>query len=220
VRNCGGHEVTVSDVYIADPISGALLLRFRTNVSIRPGKISAVTLPSIYLAAVEGRAHNVRVKLVTTSGSSAYAVALPEIKLLKSRIVRLGLKAVRYGGRDSHWVIFNFLTGVYLLYDNSSGAVGDPYRGVAPILKGVSDYTITTSWVSWGSRPVDSPILIVVNPTNADTDWVFTWRDPHGTFKFYLQNLPGSKEIDFLVFWEDIFNPYHPAHSMTGRTTS
>ena len=57
-----------------------------------------------------------------------------------------------------------------MLYDNTSGVVSGPYRGVAPVLRGVSEYIITTSWVGWGSRPVDSPILIVVNPTNADRD--------------------------------------------------
>jgi len=77
-------------------------------------------------------------------------------------------------------------------------------------LRNTNEFTITTSWTSWSQRPIDSPVLIVINPTKASEDWVFTWHDPHGTWKFYLRKLNGDIEIDFLVFWEDIFNPYHP----------
>ena len=208
VRNLGAVPVTVTDVYFIDPASQVVLLRFRTNVTVPSGGVSVVTIPSIYLSSIEGRADRVRV--VAASGSSAHSVVLPEVRLLRSWAVRLGLMANRYGGRGSHWVVFNFITGEYVLYDNTSGVVSGPYRGVAPVLRGVSEYIITTSWVGWGSRPVNSPILIVVNPTNANRDWAFTWRDPHGTFRFYLQEILGDKEVDFLVFWEDIFNPYHP----------
>ncbi len=211
VRNCGTREVTISEVYIINPASDEVLLTYHTNATIRPGRASAVTIPSIYLTSVEEKGiHKVRIKLSAVSGTTAYSVTLPEIKLQKSKVVCLGLRAIRDSVRNNHWLVFNFVTGEYVLYDNTSGVVSGPYRGIAPILKGVSKYTITTSWVSWDDRPIDSPIVIVMNPTNANRDWAFTWRDAHGTYRFYLQRLTGDKEADFLVFWEDIFDPYHP----------
>jgi len=64
--------------------------------------------------------------------------------------------------------------------------------------------------VSFANRPVDSPIIIVVNPTYAARDWDFNWTDPHGTFTFHLKKLKGDVVVDFLVFWEDLYNPAYP----------
>ncbi|MCD6278177.1 MAG: hypothetical protein J7J11_00680, partial [Desulfurococcales archaeon] len=67
VRNLGAVPVTVTDVYFIDPASQVVLLRFRTNVTVPSGGISVVTIPSIYLSSIEGRADRVRVRVVAAS---------------------------------------------------------------------------------------------------------------------------------------------------------
>ncbi len=210
VRNLGSTGVKIREVYIDDPY-GRVILAYHCNAYVPPKEVSKVIVPSIYLTKAVGRGlRKVRVKIVSEAGGIAYSLETPEIRLASSSTVYLALKAVRYDERKTHWVIFNYVTGKYFLYDNTSGVVKGPYVGVAPILNRVDEYTITNSWVDWSNRPVDSPIVIVVNPTGGEQDWVFTWHAAGRTSKFLLRKLAGFKEADFLVFWEDLFNPYHP----------
>ncbi|MCD6323980.1 MAG: hypothetical protein J7L55_02585 [Desulfurococcales archaeon] len=210
VRSLGSREASVRSVYIYDT-SGNLVLTYRTEVRVEPGKVSQVIIPSIYLSKVtEKGVEEVRLRLVSEAGEVAYSLETPKIRLRRTSNVYLALKAIRNRSGRTHWVVFNYVTGEYLLYDNSTAVVKGPYEGIAPILSGVNEYTITTSWVKWGERPIDSPVVIVINPTGGDENWSFTWHAAGRTSKFYLERLPGAKEVDFLVFWEDLFNPFSP----------
>ena len=110
-----------------------------------------------------------------------------------------------------HWVVFNYITGNYLIYQSADGDLNaelGPSEGVAPILQNINNYTIQTSWSSWNNRPVDSPIIIVKNPSR-NSIWIFNWTDPHGSFLFRLYPVENAID-DFLVFWEDLYNPFNP----------
>ena len=111
-----------------------------------------------------------------------------------------------------HWVVFNYITGNYLIYQSTDGDLNaelGPSEGVAPILQNINNYTIQTSWSSWNNRPVDSPIIIVKNPSK-NSIWIFNWTDPHGSFLFRLYPVENAID-DFLVFWEDLYNPFNPS---------
>jgi len=203
----------VDYLYIFDMKTGELLHAQECEVDLRAGELGYITVPALKLsriAPVEG-GRRVRVRVIAHSGlSTGSTVSAEIIEVVTYKPTYIGLKAYRYSYDESHWLIFDYNTGKYRFFDNTSNTIQGPYTGVAPILEGMDEYTITESWVSWNQRPVDSPIVIVVNPKNAEEDWVFTWHDPHGTWRFYLQRLEGEVEVDFLIFWEDLFNPYHP----------
>jgi len=124
------------------------------------------------------------------------------------------------GGAKYHWAVFRYTDGYFKMYGNyfSNGTVlpstGVPVEeggeGYAPILIGVDEYTISTSWVEWSNKPVDSPLIIIYNPTGGREDWIFTWHDPNGTFSFLFQSLGKEAAVDFVIFWEDLYYPAAP----------
>ena len=85
------------------------------------------------------------------------------------------------------------------------------------MLKDVDRYLVTCNWVSWSQRPIDSPVVIVYNPTKGLREWNFTWIEPHGVDIFVLPPVasrPDQVVYDFLVFWEDLWNPFIPPGSI------
>ena len=149
------------------------------------------------------------VKLACIEGSEAI-ISIPQhivSSALKKTPSLIGLQAIV---SSSHWIVLDYSSGHYKLYGDYGPEIsGRTFitEGYAPILTNIDEYTITNSWVSWDNRPVDSPIIVVMNPTKASQDWVFTWHDPHGTHRFYLEKIEGPVELDFLIFWEDLYYP-------------
>ncbi len=225
IANDGSTTLTVDEVMFIEPGTGKVLLSQKVKpVSIPPSNVGEVVVPAIYLIRVAQVGENAVVRLYGSSASGAQVMSIAPI-IVDSKTIR---KAVSVGAKApklaflantsstvpdrTHWVVFDYVTGEYWLYSNYS--VTNPPQlvehGYAPILHGVNAYTITTSWVSFADRPVDSPIVIVINPTYAKRDWDFNWTDPHGTFTFHLEKLSGDVVVDFLIFWEDLYNPAYP----------
>jgi len=215
VRNIGTTPIHVDKIYLVDPNKGIVIYDISYDLELKKGELNYVYLPVIYLAKLDHAGYKkIKVVLGTTSGANTISQVSSKVIEVSYKPTFLALKAYRYSSLKTHWVIFDYNTGDYKFYDETYSNLQGPYTGTAPILQDVNEYTITTSWVSWNNRPLDSPILIVVNPKRGSENWVFTWHDPHGTFKFYVQSLEGEIEIDFLVFWEDLFNPYNPPSSV------
>lgn len=215
LRNVGGAPTVVDMVYVYDSSGSNLLFAEECSLELGPGESGHVTIPALKIAqaGLQG-ATSALLAVSSRSGVSAFRGVVARILLVPEKPTLLALRAYRYSEARSHWVVFDYNTGRYRLYDLTDGSLRGPYPGVAPLLEGVDEYTILEEWVPWGQRPVDSPIVIVVNPRNALDDWAFSWNDPHGTHRFYLEALGGDVEIDFLVFWEDLFNPYSPPGSV------
>ena len=224
VANDGSTTLTVDEVMFIEPGTGRVLLSQKVKpVSIPPGNVGEVIVPAIYLTRVAQVRENAVVRLYGSSAGAQIMSVAPIIVNSKTlrKAVSVGAKAPKLAflantsstvPDQTHWVVFDYVTGEYWLYSNYS--VTNPPQlvehGYAPILHGVNAYTITTTWVSFANRPVDSPIVIVINPTYAKRDWDFNWTDPHGTFTFHLEKLSGDVVVDFLVFWEDLYNPASP----------
>ena len=209
VRNLENYELTADAFYIIDPITKTALFYRPVRVDIPPKGVGEIIIPSIFVKKeVNPDQSAYMIKLSLSEGGVA-TIPLPSsyLKEASQKRVLLGFLAnISSNSNELHWVIFDYSSGHYWLCGNHS-----PPRliteGYAPILEGINEYTITTTWIPWDQRPIDSPIIIVVNPTYATEDWIFTWHALDGTFKFYLQKLEGEVEIDFLVFWEDIYYP-------------
>lgn len=215
LHNVGDESVEVDRVYILD-LNDNILESYPTELQLNSGDIGSFIIPALKLAKISEKVDKIRIMVSCKSGESSLSYIIEGVlRVYTPKPTYIGLQAIRYS-LDTHWVVFDYLTGRYELYDDTGGTLQGPYEGMAPILEGVDEYTITTRWVSWDDRPIDSPILIVVNPTGGYEDWVFTWKDPHGVHKFLLQSVgeEGQIEIDFLVFWEDLFNPYNPPGSV------
>jgi len=114
---------------------------------------------------------------------------------------------------EHHWAVFRYTDGYFKMYGDY-GVANPPQlvkEGYAPLLVGINEYTITTtSCAPWDQRPVDSPLIIVYNPTGGREDWVFTWHDKWGTSKFLFKSLGEDAAVDFIVFWEDLYYPPTP----------
>lgn len=217
VRNIGETTVIVDKVYIYDSTGSRLLFTESYYLKLSPRELGYITIPAIKVAQINAEeVRGVKIVLSTKTGVSSSYTTLSEIVKLPYKPTLIALKAYRSSTdpTQNHWVVFNYNTGNYRLYEGSANYPNEPYEGIAPILENTNEYTITNTWVPWSQRPVDSPIIIVINPKYGQEDWVFTWHDPHGTFRFYLQKLSGDIEIDFLVFWEDLFNPFKPPGSV------
>lgn len=207
VRNSGNVEITQGDirVYIDDqevPKSVSHEVIYPNSI----GTIFVNFIPSSiekYTYTISVQAQN-RVSTTFQYTCGAGILLNPE---------NANLTFVAYS--TPHWVVFNYITGEYLFYHSNDGdltAEEGPVAGSVPILQGISEYTIQTSWSPWENRPIDSPILIIKNPS-LTTTWVFNWTDPHGSFLFRLQPVENAID-DFLIFWEDLFNPLHPPSSV------
>jgi len=240
VSNDCGVNIVVDEVMFIDPESGKVLLDKRVKpVDIPPGKVGEVVVPAIYLTRVEQDRGNIVARLygVSTGGTHtisvvptiinseairkavAASVKIPELALLANTSATISNR--------THWVVFNYVTGRYWLYSNytcnDSGCfITGPKlaaQGYAPILRGVNAYTASTGPVWIYDSPIKSPIVIVVNPTYAQRDWDFKWTaytsgniNSVVTTTFHLEKLGGNVVIDFLVFWEDMYNPAAPGY--------
>ncbi|RLG72485.1 MAG: hypothetical protein DRO23_10375 [Thermoprotei archaeon] len=217
VRNIGETTVIVDKIYIYDSMRSRLLFTESYYLKLDPRELGYITIPAIKVAQINAeKMKGVKIILSTKTGVSSSYTTLSEIMKLPYKPTLIALRAYRSNidPSQNHWVVFNYNSGDYRLYEGSEDHPNEPYKGIAPILENIDEYTITNTWVPWSQRPVDSPIIIVINPKYGQEDWVFTWHDPHGTFRFYLQKLLGDIEIDFLVFWEDLFNPFKPPGSV------
>lgn len=213
VRNIGSTRLVVDAIYLE--IDGSATLVRRGDVVLEPGEVERIVVDSFTVRrAAGGMSSQVSLKLASEVGVEA-SVLLPTSafkEAVKRKPPLIGLVAYPSSSR-AHWVILDYSQGSYILYGDYGPGISEATRvaeGTAPVLTNVDEYTISETWVPWDQRPVDSPVLIVVNPTKAHQDWVFTWHDPHGTFRFYLEALEGDVETDFLIFWEDIYYP--PTH--------
>ena len=225
VANDGDTTLTVDEVMFIEPGTGKALLSQKVKpVKIPPAGVGEVVVPAIYLIRVAQVGENAVVRLYGSSAVGTQVMSVTPV-IVDSKTIR---KAVVAGAKapklaflantsstvpgQTHWVVFDYVTGEYWLYSNYS--VTNPPQlvehGYAPILHGVSAYTITTGWVPFANRPVDSPIVIVVNPTYAERDWDFNWTAAGSTTVFHLEKSNGDVVVDFLIFWEDLYNPAAP----------
>ena len=211
VRNIGDRETYINTIYIKELGRESIRKTYYVNTELKPHEISKIIIPALELSRINvsemeliiGSVKGVTIKLGAIRNTAIHGVEA-------ERSTYICLQAFRYSDYRKHWVVFDYIAGKYWFYDKTYNVLKGPYVGYAPILRNISEYTIASTWTPWSKRPIDSPILIVINPTRARENWVFTWHDPHGVFRFHLQRLSGDVEIDFLVFWEDLFNPYYP----------
>lgn len=215
VRNIGEAAIVIDKIYVYDSTGSKLLFTENCYLKLSPKDLGYVIIPAIKVAQISAEGvKKIRIKFSSKTGVSTSYYTLSEIVKIPYKPTLMALRAYRSSGDPSqnHWIVFDYNTGKYRLYEGSRDDPNEPYEGTAPILENTEEYTISNTWVPWSQRPVDSPIIIVINPKYGQEDWIFTWHDPHGTFRFYLQKLSGNIEIDFLVFWEDLFNPFkHPS---------
>ena len=220
----------VDTIYLVDPVTHDLLVPIRLlyPVELKPFTVNVLRVPLLGIG-VNLTALNrpLAVALGTSKGWSlisanwvnpymAMKKALEKawLVMLADRYAWTG--TYTYDWPYTHWVFFNFVTGQYYFYSYTgvarNPALG-PYTGRAPILKNVDRYLLTCDWVPWSERPVDSPVVIVYNPTRGLSLWKFVWIEPHGYDVFVLPPVtkdPTKVVYDFLVFWEDLWNPYIP----------
>ncbi len=215
VRNIGRGSTVVTMLYMYDADENVLLSTIPTKLKLDSGDVKAVRIPALKLSRTTASKTTHRIKIVLGSKAGFFSATFKPssfVHVAKKLPTLLGFKAFRskHNASQFHWVVIDFNTGSYLLYEGSGSYPGEPYRGRAPLLENINDYTITENWVPWSKRPVDSPVVIVVNPKLGHEDWVFTWHDPAGTWRLYVGKLNGDIESDFLCFWEDLFNPFIP----------
>ncbi len=207
VRNIGKNTVNITDVYIEDN-SELVLLHRKTFLVLKSGKAGIIIIPAMTIRQNISQKQKYFIKVFASTGELAISGENTiDGKLLQEAKNRnaplLGLLAHKSKKKwAKHWVIFDYLSGYYRLYENSSnGKVKLLEKGYAPIVTGRDSYDVCNN------KP-ESPIVIVVNPTRAQKDWVLKWRcgiGPCYTCKFYLQKLSGNIEIDFIIFWEDLY---------------
>ncbi len=215
VRNIGDYIVNVDRIMIMTP-TGLIVADFPIQTSIEPGKVKSLTFPGAAFRQNVPSQRRYLIKVSSRGAAMAFSYVEGRVinEALQTEAPPLCLLANTSSIDDDrfHWVVFRYDSGKYYIYGNYG--VSDPpelvKEGTALILSGVDSYTITTEWVSWEDRPVDTPVILVFNPKMGKEDWVFTWVDPHGTHRFYLQGLSEQAAVDFLVFWEDLFYPAEP----------
>ena len=208
VRNIASTSAKIDAIYLIQGSNVALVKR--SSEIIKAGEVKLIIIDSLSLRRVTisgvGKCY---IKLASVEGPESNIVIPSHIiaSALERKPALIGLQAIV---SSSHWIALDYSSGHYKLYGDYGPGISQRTfitEGNAPIITNTNEYTISTSWVSWDQKPVNSPVLIVVNPTKASQDWIFTWKDPHGIHKFYLENLRGDIEIDFLIFWEDIYYP-------------
>ncbi len=223
-------RLRVDTVYFYDPVlrDVLLLVRLVYPAVLEPGRVVRLSIPLVGVVdKLEAIRKPVALGLGTSKGftlvTSNYVDILRAVERAK-RLAWLVMLADRYSRTGiytydwwhTHWVVFNFVTGDYVFYSYTGSKVNPakgPYRGVAPVLTDTDEYLVSCSWVSWSRRPLDSPVVIVFNPTRGLRDWNFTWIDPHRVNIIHLPRVADKPEevvYDFLVFWEDLWNPYKP----------
>ena len=208
VRNIGETTAKIDAIYFIRSNTGVLVKR--ADEVIKPGEAKAIVVDSFSLRRVASENGGKCYVKLSCVGGSEVIITIPS-HIISSALKRepqlIGLRAITW---SSHWIILDYSKGYYKLYgDYGPGISGRTFitEDYAPILNNVDEYTIAKNWVSWNDRPVNSPVIVVINPTKASQDWIFTWHDPHGTYKFYLEKLQGQVELDFLIFWEDLYYP-------------
>lgn len=213
VRNIGDAKVDITDTYITDK-SGLVLLHKPTLLELDPGEADMVILPAMTIRQEIKPEEGYLIKIYASGGELAVSgKTVIKGSLLQEAARReaplLGLLAHRSSDPwAKHWVVFDYLSGYYRLYMYVSPGNADlKEKGYAPIVKGKNSYDVC-------SQKPSSPIVIVVNPTRAQRDWTLEWKCGIGSCyicRFYLQKLQGDIEIDFIVFWEDLYT--HPSSS-------
>ncbi len=234
-------RAVVDTVYFLDPVTRDVLIpvRLLAPVELKPWQVNRIVLPLLEISKrLEELDRPLAVALGTSAGftlvSSNWVNPYSETKkalenawlvLLADRDGRGG--ATTYQWWASHWVAFNFVTGEYFFYtytgSTSTTRPLGPYQGVAPVLRDTDRFVVQCTRHRVSNAPVKSPVVIVFNPTNGLEDWTFTWIDASFDGEcggvgcaevFHVPRLaakPGEVVYDFLVFWEDLWNPvYNP----------
>ncbi len=224
----------VDTVYFIDPVTRDVIVPAQLvyPVELQPGRITKLMIPLLSLGVNLTELNRPLALALGTSGGWSLVTGnwfnpyqpLEEAQrkawmlLLADRYSLTGLYT--YDHWYTHWVIFNFVTGEYYFYSylgRPASAAEGPYHGYAPLVKDSSSFFVSCTWVSWSQRPIDSPVVIVFNPTRGLREWNFTWIEPHGVDVFVLPPVARSPDqvvYDFLVFWEDLWNPYIPPSSV------
>ncbi len=118
-------------------------------------------------------------------------------------------------GSDAHWVSYNYVDRNYSFYSSDEedlNAEEGPASGDIVVVEDQDNYTIQTGISTWADRPVDTPVVLVQNPDPSE-EWTFTWRDPRGNWTFHVPPVPDAT-VDYLMYWEDLYNPYDPPGSV------
>ena len=206
IKNLGNEDIRAEDikVYIDNQ---------EATISLDPTILTPHQIGKIYIFFIPSQINIIyRIDFYIWGRRITSNIKYPCESLLLS-LQNANLTFVAYS--TPHWVVFNYVTGNYLIYQSTNGDLSaelGPSEGIAPILQNISNYTIQTSWSSWDNRPVNSPIIIVKNPSK-NSLWIFNWTDPHGSFLFRVYPVENAID-DFLVFWEDLYNPFNPPSSL------
>ncbi len=215
VNNYGDDYARIDLINFVDA-SGKIVATYKSNVKIPPNKISRIVIPKSIINQIREK-HLKTVKLELISSDLRVFWERP-IRVSSSYkqvyIAPFAIKALRNVIQPgTHWVVFNVETGQYYLYDNTSSVIRGPYVGSFPIIRNTDSYQ--------SPQYVNYPITIVVNPTKADRDWIFTWIYNGSSYSlrynFLLEKLDGHVYIDFLVFWGDLFDPYIGFQQVSGE---
>ena len=157
VRNLGREDIKAEDIKV-------LVENQEVNVFLNPSILYPNQIGKVYITFIPSQINYVyKVEFLIGGRRITRNVKYFCESLLLSP-QNANLTFVAYS--TPHWVVFNYITGNYLIYQSTDGDLNaelGPSEGVAPILQNINNYTIQTSWSSWNNRPVDSPIIIVKN---------------------------------------------------------
>ncbi|RLF15526.1 MAG: hypothetical protein DRN06_05895 [Thermoprotei archaeon] len=127
------------------------------------------------------------------------------------------LANISSGSLKRHWLVFDYTMAYFKLYgDYGIDGTGLALEGYTPIVEWVDEYNVTVKrlgeTLTWseGQNKVGSPVIFVINPTFATRNWTFTWKDANGIWRFHVPELEGEVELDYLLFWEDLYYPPDP----------
>jgi len=214
IRTLDDYTSKVQTFYLVDPVSDLALAVYNYEVTLSPGNVTRVLIPSYVL---KGTSLPERSYLVLKTGSatSLTTVAVVPRQVLEQALARefpkLAYRAYESSSNlnINHYVVLDPVRGDFRLHDDPTGK---DFYGKAPL---ITDSEVRLpGWVPWSNRPFDSPVIVAVNPTYARRDWVFTVNLAGQPYRFYLQALGEEALGDYLLLWEDLYNPFRPPSSV------
>lgn len=221
-RNVEDYTMHLDMAYLYSP-TGTLIMSRPLNEIVPPGGVVKVIIPQLYIRRLLSEALDqtpAKVVLKAIEGtSSALLIPVSYLREAVSREApRLALLAntSRYSLRR-HWFVFDYTKAYFQLYgDYGIDGTSLVLEGYALMIEGVNEYNLTgrgfrqNLTFTEARSMIGSPAIFVLNPTYAEYDWTFAWKDAKGTWIFHVPELEGDVELDYLLFWEDLYYPPEP----------
>lgn len=215
VRTLDNYNVTLDMFYLVDPRNSMVLASYKYTVELRPGNVAKIFIPSIVIRRISLPDTSFLI-LKTGSGEATTSIGNVPMSVIKEalnrRFKKIGYRAYRSRTNlnANHYIVLDPVSGKFRFYENTNGG---EYYGYAPIFTDTNEIFIP-NWVPWEDRPFDSPVLVVVNPTYGHRDWVFTVNLNGVYHRFKLEAIGEDVVSDYLLLWEDLYNPIVPPTSV------